>query len=74
MRRFGSDPVEANRWYSRARFALADEEVRKNAPARGRDREEVLGIWEFLGRRLEIREVAGVMTWLRQTRSAAAMG
>jgi excisionase family DNA binding protein len=73
VRRFSSDPVEAGRWYSRARFALADEDVRKHAPARGRDREEVLGIWEFLGRRLEIKDVAGVMAWLRQTRSAAAM-
>lgn len=72
VRRFNADPVEAGRWYTRARLALADEEVRAAAPQRPRDREEVVGVWECLERKLDIAKVASVVTWLRQTRGAAA--
>ncbi|HET7436093.1 MAG TPA: PilZ domain-containing protein [Thermoanaerobaculia bacterium] len=72
VRKLSSDPVEANRWMTRARFALADEEVRRNAPTRPRDREEVVSVWEYLERRLDIRKVAGVVLWLRQTRASSA--
>jgi hypothetical protein len=72
VRKFSTDPVEANRWYTRARFALADENVRNAAPAKARDREEVVGVWEYLDRRVELHQIAGVVTWLRQTRSASA--
>lgn len=72
VRKFNSDPVEANRWYTRARFALADDQVRAAAPARGRDREEVVGVWEYLERRLDLDKVASVVMWLRQTRACAA--
>lgn len=72
VRKFSSDPVEAARWYARARFALADEQVRAAAPARGRDREEVVGVWEYLDRRLDLGHVANVVSWLRQTRASAA--
>jgi hypothetical protein len=72
VRKFNADPVEANRWYTRARFALADEQIRAAAPARGRDREEVVGIWESLERRLDLGKVASVVLWLRQTRACAA--
>ena len=72
VRLFSSDPVEAHRWYTRARFALAEEEVRKAAPTKARDREEVVGIWEFLNRRMDIAKIASVVLWLRQTRSASA--
>lgn len=65
MQRFKSDPVEASRWYSRARFALSDENVRRVAPRRPRDREEVLGIWEYLERQIEIEKVANVVAWSR---------
>jgi hypothetical protein len=65
MRKFASDPVEANRWYSRARFALSDENVRRVAPPKPRDREEVLGIWEYLERQVEIEKVASVVAWSR---------
>ncbi|HEX6099242.1 MAG TPA: PilZ domain-containing protein [Thermoanaerobaculia bacterium] len=65
MRRFASDPVEANRWYSRARFALSDENVRRVAPPKPRDREEVLGIWEYLERQVEIEKIASVVAWSR---------
>lgn len=72
VRRFSADPVEAGRWYSRARFALADEQVRAAAPQRARDREEVVGVWECLDRSIDIPKIASVVTWLRQTRASAA--
>jgi hypothetical protein len=65
MRRFADDPIEASRWYSRARFALADEEIRRLAPRQPRDRDEVLGIWEYLERPLDLTKVAGVVNWAR---------
>jgi len=72
VRKFTADPVEAGRWYTRARFALADETIRAAAPQRARDREEVIGLWEYLDRRLDIAKVTSVVTWLRQTRASAA--
>jgi hypothetical protein len=72
VRLFSSDPVEAHRWYTRARFALAEEDVKKAAPTRARDREEVVGIWEFLNRRLDLGKITSVVLWLRSTRSASA--
>lgn len=65
MQKFASDPVEASRWYSRGRFALSDENVRRVAPRKPRDREEVLGIWEYLERQVEIEKVASVVAWSR---------
>lgn len=65
IQKFASDPVEAGRWYSRARFALADETVRRAAPERPRDREEILGIWEYLERQVEIPKIAGIVGWMR---------
>jgi hypothetical protein len=72
VRRFHSDPAEAARWYGRARFALEDESILAAAPPKARDREEVVGVWECLERRLDIAKVASVVTWLRQTRASAA--
>lgn len=65
IQKFAEDPVEASRWYSRARFALADEHVRRIAPPKPRDREEVLGIWEYLERQVDLEKVAGVVAWTR---------
>ncbi|HEX8619415.1 MAG TPA: PilZ domain-containing protein [Thermoanaerobaculia bacterium] len=72
VQKFASDPVEASRWYSRARFALADENVRRAAPERPRDREEVLGIWEYLERQVDINKIAGVVTWMRSSGAAGS--
>jgi hypothetical protein len=66
IQKFAADPVEASRWYSRARFSTADENVRKAAPERPRDREEVLGIWEYLEHQVEIPKIAGIVGWMRQ--------
>jgi hypothetical protein len=38
VRKFASDPVEASRWYTRAKFALSDQAVRQAAPTRARER------------------------------------
>jgi hypothetical protein len=66
VQKFAADPVEASRWYSRARFAMADESVRRAAPERPREREEVLGLWEYLDRQVDIPKIAGIVGWLRQ--------
>lgn len=65
VQKFAEDPVEANRWYSRARFALSDEHIRRVAPPKPRDRDEVLGIWEYLDRQVDVEKVAGVLAWTR---------
>ena len=70
VRKFAADPVEASRWYARARFAMVDEQVRAAIPQRARDREEILGVWEYLERRIDVRKVAGVVSWMRNTRAA----
>lgn len=72
-RKFSADPVEASRWYARARFAITDEKIKKAAPEKAADREEILGIWEFLERRVDIAAINSVVNWLKQTRSAAAV-
>jgi Tfp pilus assembly protein PilZ len=71
VRKFASDPVEAMRWYNRARFAVADEEVRRVAPRGAREREEVLGVWEYLHRRIDLKAVTGVVQWIRSSNAAA---
>jgi hypothetical protein len=70
-RKLATDPNEATRWYTRARFAYAEEDVRKVAPRGAREREEVLGVWEYLQRRIDIPKVAGVMQWIRSSQAAA---
>jgi hypothetical protein len=65
IQKFANDPSEASRWYARARFALSDEQVRRTAPPKPRDREEVLGIWEYLERQVDLEKVAGVVAWTR---------
>jgi hypothetical protein len=65
VQKFANDPVEANRWCSRARFALSDESVRRAAPQHPREREQVLGIWEYLDRQVDIGKIAGVVSWMK---------
>lgn len=71
VRKFAADPLEATRWYTRARFSIADEKVRREAPRSAREREEVVGIWEYLQRRIDLRAVAGVVQWVRSSQAAA---
>lgn len=71
VRKLANDPEEAARWHARARFAIADEEVRKAAPRGAREREEVVGVWEYLRRKQDLRTVAGVMQWIRSSQVVA---
>jgi Tfp pilus assembly protein PilZ len=71
VRKFAADPTEATRWYTRARFAIADPDIRGAAPRSARDREEVVGIWEYLQRRVDLRALAGVVQWIRNSQVAA---
>ena len=70
LRKFAADPTEATRWYTRARFAIAEEEVRRAAPRGARDREEAVGVWEYLQRRIDLHAVAGVVQWIRRSQVA----
>ena len=67
IQRFAADPAEATRWYGRGRFALADPQVRRDAPPKPRDREEVLAIWEFLDRQIAVPKINDVLAWTRRT-------
>jgi hypothetical protein len=69
VQRFAGDPVEASRWYSRARFAISDAAARKAAPEHPREREEVLGIWEYLDRQIEIPKITSIITWTRNAKA-----
>jgi hypothetical protein len=70
-RRLADDPIEANRWYARARFATADPQVRSTLPPQTRDRDRILGVWEMLERKVDLTKVAGVLAWTRNARAAS---
>lgn len=72
VQRFATDPVEASRWQARARFSLSDADVRRHAPAKPREREEVLAVWEFLERQVEVPKIVEVMAWMRKSRAGAS--
>jgi hypothetical protein len=71
VQRFADDPLEASRWQARGRFALSDPDVRRYAPAKPRDREEVLAVWEFVERQIEVPKIIEVMAWMRKSRAGA---
>lgn len=72
VQHFSADPLDANRWYARGRFALADAQVRRDAPRKPREREEVLGIWEYLERQLDMTKINDILMWVRRNRGTAA--
>lgn len=72
VQHFAADPLDANRWYARGRFALADANVRRDAPRKPREREEVLGIWEYLERQIDMTKIGDILGWVRRTRAAGA--
>jgi len=55
------DPVAAQRWYSRARYAVAQEPVRRLMPVGGRERDEALAVWEALDRRVDLRAICRII-------------
>jgi hypothetical protein len=71
--RFAADPLEATRWYGRGKFALSDEQVRRAAPVKPRDREEALAVWEFLDRQLDLEKVSSILAWSRKSRPRASV-
>ncbi|MEO8215925.1 MAG: hypothetical protein ABI718_02470 [Acidobacteriota bacterium] len=50
---------ESLKWYQRARFSLSEESVQKETQDI-HHREDVLAVWEFLGRSVEIATIASV--------------
>jgi hypothetical protein len=70
-RRLADDPQEASRWYARARYATVDPLVRDALPPQTRDRDRILGIWESLERKIDLRKVAGVLQWTRNARASS---
>ena len=71
VQHFAADPLDANRWYARGRFALAEPQVRRDAPRKAREREEVLGIWEFLDRKIDMAKIGDIVSWARKSRATA---
>ncbi len=57
--RLGSSFDESLRWYNRARYAMAEDSVRQ-AVIGIRHKEDVLAVWEFLGRTIDIATIAKV--------------
>ena len=61
--RLRADPVEAIKWYNRARYSLSDQDARVVAEVTKQGyREEVLAVWEFLGRKVPLGMIARVFT------------
>lgn len=56
------NPLQAQEWFNRARFALSNEAVRRVVPAAIRDRDEALAIWEALERRVDLRVICAIVT------------
>lgn len=52
-----SDPEEALKWYNRAKFALAERFDVSAELAFAPHKQEVLAVWEYLGRRVEIARI-----------------
>ena len=52
--RLRSNPDEAQRWYNRARFALVEEETSMRLEANIPHREDVLAVWEYLERSIDL--------------------
>lgn len=59
-----ADPVEAQRWYQRAKYAITQGGANIAADAI-RNREDVLAVWEYLERSVEISTIAIVFERMR---------
>jgi hypothetical protein len=57
--RLRGDPEEARKWYNRARFALTEEHSRAGAESI-RHREDVLAVWEYLERSIDLATIVRV--------------
>jgi hypothetical protein len=62
-KRLRADPIEAIKWYNRARYSLSDQDARVvEAFTRQGYREEVLAVWEVLERKIPLGMIARVFT------------
>lgn len=57
--RLRTNPDEARKWYQRARYALKEDESRGTEAPR-HYREDILAVWEYLGRTIDIALIARV--------------
>lgn len=71
LQTFAGNPMEATRCYSRGKFALADAAVRRDAPQKPREREEVLAVWEYTDHQVAIPKIVDVLSWIRRSRVRA---
>jgi hypothetical protein len=53
-----ANPVEAMRWYNRAKFSLTEEQVRAIQEMKIPHRDDVLAVWEYLQRRFPLAVIA----------------
>ena len=59
--RLQSNPEEARKWYLRAKFALSDDQSRVGSSAGPMHyREDVLAVWEYLERTIELEKILRV--------------
>ncbi len=52
--RLRANPEEARKWYHRAKFAMAEEGTAVGAAEIIRDREDILAVWEYLERSIDL--------------------
>lgn len=58
--RFKAHPQEAMKWYNRARFSMNEEVVKGTADSVMPFKEEVIAVWEYLERTIDLPKIAQV--------------
>lgn len=58
--RLRTQPEEAVKWNNRARFAIAEKTVREAEELHKHNREEILAIWEFLERSVDLKTISEI--------------
>jgi len=58
--RFKSNPQEAMKWYNRARFSMNEQAVKGTSDAMMPFKEEVIAVWEYLERTIDLPKIAQV--------------
>jgi len=60
MERLRSHPEEAGKWYNRAKYSLSPEESKTFDESGVGHKEDILAVWEYLERSIELPAVARV--------------
>lgn len=58
--RFKSNPQEAMKWYNRAKFSMNEQAVKGTSDSVMPFKEEVIAVWEFLERTIDLPKIARV--------------